>query len=214
MTPSQVIAEARQLIQDVRTPYRYSDTVMLGFVNDTLKRMAILRPDLFSYIGDISTTPNTVLQTMPSDSVRLVEIFQVKGGSAMTEVTRETLDQASPTWVSETAGTPINFMRHVRNPNRYFLYPQPIAGIELVGEYVRSPINYIISATVSDLPDAYFSTVVDGTVFLAESVDNEHVNSGRAKLFQDSFIQSLGVSLQSRSITDTEAGGLDPKQVI
>lgn len=214
MTPSQVITEVRQLIQDVRTPFRYSDVVMLGFVNDVLKRMAILRPDLFSFIGDITTTPNTVLQSTPADSVRLMEIFQVKNGNAMTEVTRDTLDQTVPSWVSEPAGTPINFMRHVRNPNRYFLYPQPAAGVVLVGEYVRSPINYGLNDTVNDLPDAYFSAVVDGTVFLAESVDNEHVNSGRAKLFQDSFVQSLGVSLQSRSITDTEEGGLDPKQVI
>jgi hypothetical protein len=55
---------------------------------------------------------------------------------------------------------------------------------------------------------------VDGVVFLAESIDNEHVNSGRAKLFQDSFVQGLGVSLQSRTITDTETGGQDPRQVI
>ena len=56
--------------------------------------------------------------------------------------------------------------------------------------------------------------MVEGAVYLAESVDNEHVNSGRAKLFQDAFVQGLGVGLQSRVITDTEAGGLDPKQVI
>jgi len=55
---------------------------------------------------------------------------------------------------------------------------------------------------------------VDGTVYLAESVDNEHVNSGRAKLFYDSFTQTLGVGLQSRQITDTEEGGLDPRQVV
>ncbi len=51
-------------------------------------------------------------------------------------------------------------------------------------------------------------------MFLAESIDNEHVNSGRAKLFQDAFIQGLGVSLQSRSVTDTESGGMDPKEVM
>jgi len=33
-------------------------------------------------------------------------------------------------------------------------------------------------------------------------------------MFQDAFVQALGVSLQSRTITDTEEGGLDPKQVI
>jgi hypothetical protein len=64
------------------------------------------------------------------------------------------------------------------------------------------------------VPDSFLTTVVDGTVYLAESVDNEHVDSGRAKLFYDSFVQSLGVNAQSRVITDTEEGGLDPKQVV
>ena len=55
--------------------------------------------------------------------------------------------------------------------------------------------------------------VIDATVFIAESVDNEHVNSNRAQLFQTSFTQALGVAAQSRSITDTERGGLDEEDV-
>ena len=214
MTPQDVITEVRRLVQDESSPYRYSDATLLGHVNQTLKRILILRPDLFSYIGDIPTTANTVLQSCPADSSRLVEIFQVKNGNAITEVSRDMLDQSAPGWVAETAGTPVNYVRHVRNPNKFFLYPSPVAGTILVGEYVKTPPNYTISQTIDILPDSYFPVVVDGTVYLVESTDNEHVNSGRAKLFYDSFTQNLGVSLQSRQITDTEEGGLDPKQVV
>jgi hypothetical protein len=105
-------------------------------------------------------------------------------------------------------------MRHVRNPNRFFVYPAPEAGVVLVGEYAQTPPDYTLDQEIAAPTDAYFPTVVDGVVFLAESIDNEHVNSNRAKLFQDSFVQSLGVSLQSRTITDTESGGQDPRQVI
>ena len=214
MTPNEVITEARRLIQDTKTPYRYSDAVMLGFVNQTLKRMVLLRPDLFAVIADFTTTANTVLQSCPADSNRLIEIFQVKNGNAVTEVNRETLDRTAPSWQNEAAGQPVNFMRHVRNPNRFFVYPRPTTGVELVGEYAQTPPDYTLDQEITFPTDAYFPTVVDGVIFLAESIDNEHVNSGRAKLFQDSFVQSLGVSLQSRVITDTEAGGQDPKQVI
>lgn len=214
MTPAEVIVEVRRLLSDTLTPQRYSDTVLLGFVNQTLKRMAILRPDLFAVIGNISTTANTVLQSMPSDSIRLMEIFQVLNGNAVTEVSRDTFDQTYPNWVSETPGTPVNFMRHVRNPNKFFVYPRPISGITLVGEYAQSPTDYAVGDTILLLPDAYFPTIIDGTVFLAESIDDESVSSGRAKLYQDSFTQSLGVALQSRTVTDSEEGGLDPKQVI
>lgn len=214
MTPNEVITEVRRLTNDVRSTVRNSDAVLLGFVNQTIKRMVVLRPDLFGSIEEIPTTAGTVLQTMPSDSMRLVEIFQVKNGNAVTEASRETLDQNCPTWQTDDADYPVNFMRHVRNPNKYFLYPKPLSGVVLIGEYVKVPADYTIDASITALPAAYFPSLVDGTVYLVSSVDNEHVNSGRAKLFQDSFIQSLGVGLQSRGVTDTEQGGLEPKQVI
>lgn len=214
MTPAEVITEVRRILSDTLTPQRYSDTLLLGFVNQTLKRMAILRPDLFATIGNISTTANTVLQSMPSDSIRLMEIFQVVNGNAVTEVSRDTFDQTYPNWVSEAPDVPVNFMRHVRNSNKFFLYPRPRANIVLVGEYAQSPANYALGDTILLLPDAYFPTIVDGTVFLTESIDDESVSGGRAKLFQDSFTQSLGVALQARTVTDSEEGGLDPKQVI
>ena len=214
MTPTDVITEVRRILSDTLTPQRYSDTLLLGFVNQTLKRMAILRPDLFATIGNISTTANTVLQSMPTDSIRLMEIFLVVGGNAVTEVSRDTFDQTYPNWVNETPGTPVNFMRHVRNPNKFFVYPRPISGVTLVGEYAQSPTDYGLGDTILLLPEAYFPTIVDGTVFLTESIDDESVSTGRAKLFQDSFVQSMGVGLQARTVTDSEEGGLDPKQVI
>lgn len=214
MTPQAVINEVRSIIQDTRTPYRYSDSLLLGFVNLSLKRLSIVRPDLFMVLGEIPTTANTVLQTLPSDAMRLSEIFSVKGGDAVLEADREVFDQTYPSWMNEAAGQPKNFMRHVRNPTRYFLYPRPSVGVVLIGEYSQSPPEYTINATVQHLPDAFLPVIVDGTVYLAESVDNEHVNDGRAKLFLDSFTQAINLSLQSRALTDTEEAGLDPRQVI
>lgn len=214
MTPAEVITEVRRLIQDTREPLRYSNAVLLGFVNQTLKRMVMLRPDLFAVIGEVPVTAGSVLQSMPADSVRLIEIFQVKGGGAVSEVNRAMLNRSSPQWVAEASGMPVNFMRHVRNPNRFFVYPPPSAGTVLIAEYAKSPPDYGVDDTINYPLDTYFPALVDGVVFMAESIDNEHVNSGRAKLFQDSFAQLLGVALQSRAVTDVESAGLDPGQVV
>lgn len=214
MTPSDIIAEVRQIIQDVRVPYRYSDIVLVGFVNQTLKRAAMLRPDLFATIAEFSTTAGSVLQDCPTDSLRLIEIFQVKNGPSVVEVDRDTLNRTAPNWQAEPAGTPVNFMRHIRNDNRYFLYPAPIAGTVLIGEYAQTPPDYTLSQVITAPSEAYFTALVDGTVFLAESVDNEHVNAGRAKLFLDSFTQTLGAALQARTLTDTERAGLSAKEVM
>lgn len=208
MTPAEVITQVRNMISDSSAPFRYSDTVLLGFVNQTLRRIVSYRPDAFSFAGDIPTTPNITLQSLPADAVRLVEIFQVKDGNAVTEVNRETLDQMYPNWVAEAAGTPVNFMRHSRNPTKFFLYPKPAAGVQLVAEYIKAPPNYTLLQTIDLLPLSFFSIIVDGVVFLAESVDNEHVNNGRAKLFYDVFVEAINASLGTRIISDAESGAV------
>ena len=212
-----VIAEVRRLLQDTNTNadlQRYSDAFLLGLGNQTLKRIALLRPDLFAYIGAIPCTAGSVLQSAPADSIRIMEIFQVQGGSGVRETNREILDQTYPAWVSETAGVCVSWMRHPRNANRFFIYPKAPAGQVLVGESSQPPADYAAADTIALLSDAYFPVVVDGIIFLAESVDNEHVSSGRAQIFQQSFVQMLSSSLASRIATDTESAGLDKKELV
>lgn len=214
MKLAQVLTEARRLLQDINEPVRYSDALLLGFANQSLKRMAVLRPDLFARIADYPTTAGQVLQTMPADSLRIMEVFQVKDGAGITEVSRVAMDETYPGWINDSEGPCVNWMRHVRNNNRFFIYPKAPAGQVLLIEYSQTPPDYGLNDDVELLPDAFFPVVVDGTVFLAESVDNEHVNSQRAQLFQQSFTQALGVSVQARAITDTEDAGMPPDQVI
>jgi hypothetical protein len=182
--------------------------MLLGYVNQTLKRTAVLRPDLFGETGDITVVANNALQSLPADAHRLIDIFQVKNGDTVTEVDRETMSRNHPSWMSDAAGTPVNFMRHVRNPTKFFLYPRPSANVTLVGEYAKTPIDYTINQTIDQPPTSFFGALVDGVLFLASSVDDEHVNSGRAKLFLDSFTQQLGVSLQNRALNDSKMAGL------
>lgn len=211
-TPAQVIAEVRQLINDATATYRFSDVVLLGFVNDVIKRMIVYRPDLFGTVGAIATTADTALQSLPTGGVRLVEVFQTVGGNAITEVDRQTLDRSSPGWMAETSGDPVNFIRHPRNPRKYFLYPPPSTGVTVLAEYVTVPDDYALGDDITVLPEAYYPQLVDGVVWLAESVDNEHANSGRAKMFLESFVSALGIDLRNRLITDSEDGAVNPPQ--
>lgn len=208
MTPADIIVDVRRITQDTLAPYRLSDEDLLGFVNLTLKRMSVLRPDLFAEFSEITTTPNSAIQELPEGAIRLLDIFYVKDGDAVTEVDRESISRSYPGWASEAAGIPMNYMRHVKNGEQYFLYPRPTSGVVLVGEYASSPPNYTLNETITNPPSGYMPALVDGVVFLAESLDAEHVTSGRAKLFLDSFTQTLGAALQSRTVTDTKAAGL------
>lgn len=204
MTPSEIISEARKLLQDTRAPFRYNDAELLGYVNQTLKRVLTIRPDLFTETATVPLQPGDVLQSLPVNAHRLVDIYYVEGYNSVNEVERPVFERAYPQWVSDPAGIPLNFIRHSRNPTKFFVYPRPVDGLSLVAEYVVIPATYAEGDNIAAPGDGYFSAVVDGVVFLASSIDDEHVASGRAKLFSDSFLQALSVDLQSRGVTDNE----------
>jgi len=142
----------------------------------------------------------------------LVELFQVVGANTLEEVSRDRFDRTDRDWATETSGTPVKYMRHPRSPNRYFLYPRPTSGIQIVAEYIKIQPTYALTDTITGLPDDYLPIVVDGTVYNILSVENADnasaVGMARAKMFLDSFAQGLGVSLQSRAVTDIENGGV------
>jgi len=203
------------MLQDETETYRFSDVFLIGLVNQSLKRIATLRPDLFAVTAAVSCVENEVRQSAPSDSMRVIEVFSVTGGSGLVEVNREVLDRTAPTWTTDTAGAATNWMRHVRNPNAFFIYPKAPSGQSIDVEYAQSPPALTALAdTITVLPDGYLPSVIDGVMFLAESIDNEHITSGRAKLFQDSFVKGLGDSAQSRSLTDPETAALKDGEVL
>lgn len=213
MTPQEVITQARVLINDDNAlmPERYSDTEMLGFVNQAVKRAAMVRPDLFIVSEEVTPTAEQVEQELPTSVTRIMEVHRVVGGGAIGEVDKETMDRSAPDWTIEDPGTPVNWMRHPRNPRRYFLYPAPSTGTEISVEYIEVPSDYGLSDTMI-LADSYRSAIVDCVVYLAEVVDNESVESERAKAFYTSFLQSLGADMSQREVVDNESGKTDPRR--
>ena len=141
-----VIDEVRRIIQDqtfidsnpneVITP-RLSEAMLDGFANQALKRIAVLRPDLFIRNIDFRCSGG-VRQKLPLDAVRLVEIYHSYGYpdshvdhriTSIIEVNRETLDQSVPNWLNHDTNVCVNYMRNVRCPVD-FLYTLPLYHIK------------------------------------------------------------------------------------
>lgn len=207
MTPQQVIDQVRVLISDDNAlmPERFSDADLLGFVNQAIKRTVMVRPDLFITDTTITPTADQVEQELSATITRIMEVHRVVGGGAIGEVDKETMDRSAPNWTTETPDTPVNWMRHPRNPRRYFLYPAPSTGTQISVEYIEVPSDYALGDTIA-LADSYKGAIIDCTVYLAEVVDNEHVETQRAKSFLDSYLQALGIDMTQRDVVDNEDG--------
>ena len=210
-TVADIVTEARDLLLDTLAPFRYSDAFIVRKVNQAVRRMCILRPDLFVVHTNITCVAGT-LQSAPSDSVRLIDVVSNNDGSAVKEISQDTLDLMIPTWSAGAPSVALNWIRYPRDPNRFYVYP-PAAGTETLGlVYARSPATLTI-ASVVPLPDAYEPSVIDGTCWLMEAIDAEHVESGRAKMFKDAFEGALTAGLTARQLTDADAAGVQREEV-
>lgn len=201
-TVSDVILDARESVQDTDVGYyRYDDTFMVRKFNQVLRRAVVLRPDLFTEVTTISCVAGG-MQTCPTDSVRLMDVLTNSAGEAVKEVNQELLDLMAPGWELLPAGPAKNWMRYPRDPNRFFVYPAAPAATNLQIIYAKCPATLTISDTVP-MQDVYMPVLIDGLCWLVEAIDAEHVESGRAKTFQDAFTNALTNGLQARRITDT-----------
>lgn len=206
-TVAEVITEVRDLVSDSMAPYRYSDDFLVRKVNQAVRRACVLRPDLFTTHASI-TLAIGALQSAPADSMRLMDVTTI-GGIAAKEISQDTLDLMFPSWPSDATATSTasNWMRYPRDPNRFYVYPAPVAlGTSATIVYAKSPATLATAGAVP-LPDAFMPCIIDGTGWLVESVDAEYSENARAKAFETSFREALAAGVSSRPLTDTESGG-------
>jgi hypothetical protein len=202
-TVAEVLADVRDLVQDNSTPYRYDDADLVRKFNQVLRRAVILRPDLFTQVSTLTCIAGS-MQLCPADSVRLMDVLSNANGGAVKQVNQEVIDLMIPDWETLTPGPTTNWMRYPRDPNRFYVYPAATAGLALQIIYSKCPALLILTDTVP-MQDVYMPVLVDGVCWSVEAIDAEHVESGRAKMFKDSFTEALTTGLQARRITDTDS---------
>lgn len=208
-TVADVIVEVREQVQDttqIGAEYRYSDSFLLRKIDMAVRHMLTVRPDLFTHIATMTCVAGT-LQSAPADSFRLMDVVRNRDGLPVKEANQETLDLMIPAWPTSTAGAVTNWMRYQRSANHFYVAPPAASGDSLTISYARStPLTS--TADIIPLQDAYLSTVAFGAVWLVESIDAEHTESGRAAAFEKAFSSALASGLATRQITDTQNAGV------
>lgn len=196
MTPQDIITQARYMTLDTdSTVPRQTSAELLGYVNEGLKEAAILRPDLFSTVGDMTCVAGQCEQAITfQDATRLLDVLCIHGGTALTPFDRATMDQFRPGWRTDAAGPAQNWSPLNNDPLQFFIYPKAPAGQVLDVRYVRNPGTYALGDTIGDLPESYAPALASYVVFRAESKDDEHVLSQRAAAQYAVFKSLFGVS--------------------
>lgn len=196
MTPRDIINQARHITLDTDTALpRQSDAELLSYVQEGLQEACVLRPDLFSTVGDMSCIAGQCEQAITfMDAVSLLDVLCIHAGAAITPFDRTTMDQFRPAWRTDTVGPAKQWAPLNGDPLAFFIYPPAPAGQVLDVRYVRNPAIYALDDTIGDLPAAYQPALADYVVYRAESKDDEHVLTQRAASHYAAFKSKFGVA--------------------
>jgi hypothetical protein len=188
---SSAISIARGVLNDTTPDYRYSDADLLEYGNGALRALPAIKPSLLYTEGDLQCEADQALQSISFDDAHsLVAVLRIKNGAALTRFDKDALDAFMPGWMAATSAAAQQWAPNADDPVRFYLNPPAIAGQVLVVLYVRIPGPFTADEDTG-LPETITESLSDYIVGMAESRNDESVNSGRATQFINQFAARL-----------------------
>ena len=194
MSPQDAITEARYLLNDTdSTEYRQSNAELLGYVNDCMREISTIRPDLFLTVGDYTCIQSQCEQVITfQDAQRLVMPTCIHGGAALTRFDIGTLDTFLPQWRAATPAAATQWSQYQGDPLRFFIYPPAPASVQVLDiQYIKLPTALLIDDTITEIPASMLPAITDYVVYRASSKDDEHSDSGRAVASYGAFVAKI-----------------------
>ena len=165
---------------------------MLGYVNDGLRECVILRPELFSTIGDMTCVAGSCEQSISfDDAATLLEVLCIHGGNALLPFDFAAMNAFNPGWRNDDAAQASQWTRFANDPLRFYIYPKAPADQVIDVRYVRNPTVVGLNDPIYDLPVTYQPALVDYVIYRSEMKDSEHVLSQRAVGHQQAFVAKI-----------------------
>lgn len=192
ITVASIILAARQAIQD-NPAVRWSDESLLDYLNEAQMEISRYKPD--SNIKNTTfTTVAGVIQKLPDDAIRLIDVPFNVGGKAVIQADKRGLSLQNPGWTSATANAAAKaFMYDNADPTRFYVYPPSVAGSSLQVVYSAKPATVTLTDNIS-IADEYKSSLVHYICFKAFNEDSMSPDTNKAVAFHTLFMNSLQLS--------------------
>jgi hypothetical protein len=190
MTPQDIITEARYILNDTEsTRYRNTDAELLGWVNDALDVMVGERPELFVTVSDHTCTVGVEQSPTFARLVRVLGVNRVVGGNALLQADRATLDAFLPGWRELDSAAAVHWLPHP-DPKKFYLYPPAAISQAVEVPFVQAPATLLIGDTIP-VSENFRPALLNFVVGMAETKDDEHVDSGRAAQAKSDFVAMI-----------------------
>jgi hypothetical protein len=201
-TANDYILDAAELYGDVGYD-RIDEDVWIKYLNASIRALILVRPDAGSTTENYLLAAG-VLQSIPTDSLRLLDITRNMGvdgltvGKIVTPASRKHLDYSNLLWPAATGETAIdNFSYDKENPRIFYTTPPVSATTAVYVELQSSKLPTAVTTTGSDpgINDVFFEAIIMYMLFKAFSTDDEGVEFEKGMTYFQNFFNLLKVEM-------------------
>lgn len=194
---SDIVSEARGYLQDTDAGgYRFSDADLLLYLNDAIKLMTDVRPELFTEIVTFSCVAGTQQQLGTTvgavASSGLFEVIANDKGEALREMDMSVLDRFRPGWANDTYGSAQNWARQNGSKYIFYVYPGATAGLGITLSHVSIPVYTLLGNTIDGRLLPYTSAIAEYMAGAVLMRDQEGSSPNDSLTFKNSFVAKIG----------------------
>jgi hypothetical protein len=184
ITVASLLGRAAKLTNDTGN-VRWPLLEGLDWLNDGQRALIILRPKASVKNTSVALTAGSTKQTLPADGYLFIDMPRNMGadgstpGTVIQEIPTDTIDNQIPTW--HVDANALGYIKHFvfdpRNPKNYYVYPKAPATswyVELI--YSVAPADCTQGGTIT-LDDIYANMLLDYVLYRAYSKDSEYAGS-------------------------------------
>lgn len=209
-----IVNDARNALLDEGSTKRWSDDDLTLFFNSAVLQLALVRPDSTSKTASVLLSSGTK-QSIPTDGLSLIDIPRNMGtdgntpGNAILKADRAQLDTYNRSWHTDAASATVkNYTYDERSPKVFYVYPKNDGTGYVEMAYSAAPARVAsadIATTDIPVPDVYYGSLKDWMLREAYQVEVSLVSEERARRYERSFYQSLGLKYQTDRATSPNA---------
>lgn len=206
VTAQTLISRAAYVLEDTGNA-TWSRAELLGWLNEGQTQVVAYAPGANTDRGTLPLAAGTQ-QTLPTDTLVLVDIPRNANGPAVRLVSREMLDAGPYDWHTATPSAVVK--NYVYDPNdqyNFYVFPPNNGAGQVVIVYARVPSPITTETQAIELDDSYQTAILNYMLYRAYSKDTDYADgASRAPAFFAAFKDAIAArSAMQASITASNA---------
>lgn len=192
ITAQNIIDRAAYLLEDTGN-VTWTRAELLAWVNEAQSQVVAFAPGANTGRSDVSLVAGTK-QTLPSDTLVLMDVPRNVNGPRIRAVSREVLDNAPTDWHTDTASATVkNVVYDANDQYAFYVYPPNDGTGSVTVVYAKVPTTLSAESSTFNVDDSYQGALVNYVLYRAYSKDTDYVAGGaeKASAYYGAFKEAL-----------------------